>query len=565
MKVNFTYTIQLFLFFFFSFFLKQYLKSQNKDEYYLKKIFEFTNSNNDSLLYYSNKLKNSNYYCLKLRALNFYVKAIYQKGNYVEAEIKALHILSSIKDNNELCIKLIKANTLNRLFWIYKNQKKYKKAYDIALKRKQLIENLPNKIRYEAQFCSVNNNIAIIKNTMGFHKEARTILQENNSKLPNIYNNLIKEKILDEDKANYFLTLNLTSNLNLIGETFLNSSENFNSLELDSASYFFKKSFEIAKQFKPPHKDSETLYQLREAEVLIAKHQYKKSLELINQYSKNSKEYNTYQKINSLKAICFQNLKEKDSAVKYSRKFLSNFKKQRNNKERLIAIYNILSNYYFQTEQIDSARKYSELTISELNLFNKNKSSVNKTHHLYNYNDINKLNEKILKNKRNKILWFITIGAFLIMILSYLIYNYKKKINESSFKKNEQDIIIEKKDYNIDKITEDTILQGIIEFKNSKGFLNKNFTISMLAKKLGTNTSYLSYIFNKNYNQSFKQFITNLRIDYLILQLKENPKFKNYTIKALAEEIGYTNASAFTRAFKKIKGSTPSEFIKSLD
>ena len=85
--------------------------------------------------------------------------------------------------------------------------------------------------------------------------------------------------------------------------------------------------------------------QLREAEVLIAKHQYKKSLELINQYSKNSKEYNTYQKVNSLKAICFQNLKEKDSAVKYSRKFLSNFKKQRNNKERLIAIYNILSNY----------------------------------------------------------------------------------------------------------------------------------------------------------------------------------------------------------------------------
>lgn len=545
------------------------LIAQEKDSFYLKKIQQFTSSNNDSLLYYSNKLKRSTDICNRIKALNFEAKAYYQMSNVNKAESLLKNVLKEINDNNSdlVCLKMNHLNTLNRLFWIYKNKRSYQKAYDVAIERKKLSETIEDKNYYNATNNSVNSNIAIIKNVMGFHEEARNILKNNYYRLPYIYKNLSEQNFYKDDKkkAGYYLTLNQTSTLNLIGESFLQSSDNYKSIYLDSASYYFKESFKIAKNFDPPHKDSETLYQLREAEVLIAKHQYKKSLELINQYSKNSKEYNTYQKINSLKAICFQNLEEKDSAVKYSRKFLSNFKKQRNNKERLIAIYNILSNYYFQTEQIDSARKYSELTISELNLFNKNKSSVNKTHHLYNYNDINKLNEKILKNKRNKILWFITIGAFLIMILSYLIYNYKKKINESSFKKNEQDVIIEKKDYNIDKITEDNILQGIIEFKNSKGFLDKNFTINMLAKKLGTNTSYLSYIFNQNYNQSFKQFITNLRIDYLILQLKENPKFKNYTIKALAEEIGYTNASAFSRAFKKYKGINPSDYIKSLN
>ncbi|MFC4269831.1 helix-turn-helix domain-containing protein [Polaribacter marinivivus] len=545
------------------------LIAQEKESFYLKKIQQFTSSNNDSLLYYSNKLKRSTDICNRIKALNFEAKAYYQMSNVNKAESILKNVLKEINDNNSdlVCLKMNHLNTLNKLFWIYKNKRSYQKAYDVAIERKKISESIENKNYYNAINNSINNNIAIIKDLMGFHEEARNILKNNYKSLPDIYNKLIEQNYFKDDikKAGYYLTLNQTSTLNLIGESFLQSSDNYKSIYLDSASYYFKESFKIAKNFAPPHKDTETVYQLREAEVLIAKHQYKKSLELINQYSKNSKEYNTYQKINSLKAICFQNLEEKDSAVKYSRKFLNNFKKQRNNKERLIAIYNILSNYYFQTEQIDSARKYSELTISELNLFNKNKTYVNKAHYLYNYNDINKLNEKILTNKRNKNLWFLTLAVFLIVILSYLFFNYKKKIKESSLNKIEQDIINEKKDYNIDKITEDTILQGIIEFKNSKGFLDKNFTINVLAKKLGTNTSYLSYIFNQNYNQSFKQFITKLRIDYLIIILNEDTKYKNYTIKALAEEIGYTNASAFSRAFKKYMGINPSDYIKSLN
>jgi AraC-like DNA-binding protein len=65
-------------------------------------------------------------------------------------------------------------------------------------------------------------------------------------------------------------------------------------------------------------------------------------------------------------------------------------------------------------------------------------------------------------------------------------------------------------------------------------------------------------------NKSFKQYITELKIEYLIKKLKLDKNYRKYTIKYLAEEIGYTSASAFTRAFKKHKGIIPSEFIKSL-
>ena len=68
----------------------------------------------------------------------------------------------------------------------------------------------------------------------------------------------------------------------------------------------------------------------------------------------------------------------------------------------------------------------------------------------------------------------------------------------------------------------------------------------------------------KNKNISFKQYLLELRINYLTERLKTDRKLKKYTIQSLAEEIGYTNASAFTRAFKKHVGVTPSNYIKSL-
>ena len=159
----------------------------------------------------------------------------------------------------------------------------------------------------------------------------------------------------------------------------------------------------------------------------------------------------------------------------------------------------------------------------------------------------------------------------LLIIASFIIFFYYRKnkrtiIKFDNARQQLNDIpVIHKKEYNIDKKLENKFLKGINELKKSTDFLDPGFSIKVLSKKLNTNTSYLSYIINKEFNQSFKQYITELRIEYLIKKLTRESKYKNYTIKSLGEEIGYTNASAFTRAFKKYKGITPSEFIKYLN
>ena len=539
-----------------------------KDSIYLKKLYQNSFKNGDSLLFYSNKLLSSKNDCTRYKALNYQAKGYYLNNDIKKSESISKTVLTELNDKNDLCFILEKLSTYNRLFWIYKNLKLYNEAYKAALDRKKLSETLPEDIMYNAQKISVNHNLAVIKDIMGLHNEARKIFKKNYKILPETYGKLIEQKYYyDKKESSYFLTLNQTSTLNLIGETYLNSSKDATSKNLDSASYYFKKSFEIAKTFDPPHQNSETLYQLREAEVLVAKNDFKNSLDLVNQYSKNSKEFNTYQKINALKAICFYNLNIKDSTLFYCRKFLNNYNKEKHNKEKLIAIYDILSKQYYQSKKIDSAFKYSELTIAELNLFNENKSLVNKAHYLHNYKDINTLNKNIINKERKKRFWFGVIAVLTMLVLIWIIYFYKS--NKSRVEKElealkEKNINAEKTDYNIDKKTEENILEGIAQFEKSKGFLDKKFTINRLAKKLDTNTSYLSFVFNKKYDQSFKQYITQLRIEYIISELRENTTLRNYTIKALAEEIGYTNASAFTRAFKKHTGITPSEYIKSL-
>ncbi|SDS21400.1 AraC-type DNA-binding protein [Polaribacter sp. KT25b] len=534
-----------------------------EDNFNIKKIIDFKDINNDSLIYYANKLKSSKNLCNYYHALNTEATAFYQKGNLKKAEVNVLRILDSLENKEEICFIKNKNTALNRLFWIYKNQNKFQEAFNVIIKRRKVLNSLPIKDNYfNVNNISLDKSLATIKKILGLHEEARTILKEMLPKLPSIYKGF--------NENDYTLKLNISSTLNTIGESYLESNKENTKNYLDSASVYFKKAFEVAKTFNPPHKNSEVLYQLRIAEILIAKEDFKEALKIIQKNDIIHKEFRVNQLINSLKAICFYQLKDNDSTLYYSKQFLKEHSKKSIVKKSVISIYDILANQYYKNKQIDSAYKYSELTIAELKVLNENKNEANKSHYLYDYKNAQELNKLILKKGKKTNNYYIIILLIIILLGIFTVYfllkrNKKtsKDLTEIKTEINEKPLP-QKKEYNIDEKLEKTLLNGINELEKNKDFLDPNFSINGLAKKLNTNTSYLSYIINKESNQSFKQYITELRIEYLIKRLIEEKKFRNYTIKSLAEEIGYTNASAFTRAFKKYKGITPSDFIKSL-
>jgi AraC-like DNA-binding protein len=546
-------------------------KSEN-DNFYLKKLYTFTNINNDSILFYAKKLKRSKINCNVLRAINFEAKAHYQKENFNLAVDKSLDVIRSIKDKTDNCYKFNKLTALNRLFWVYKNQNKYQKAFKVALERKEITESLDEKNDiYNLSILSVYHNLATIKSVMGYYRESRLILKDALPKLPKIYQNLTQNNYYpNSDQGDYFLKLNQSSTLNLIGESYLESANENNLEELDSASLYFKKAFEVAKTFSPPHKDSEAAYQIRKVGVLIAKKKFKEALNLIQKFDNNSKILHIEQNVNELKAICFYELKNSDSAIYYSKKYLNYQKRNITPKQKSAFIYDVLASQYYKNKQIDSAFKYSELTVLAVKTLNQSKSKVNKSYYLHDFKNVEALNKILIsKNKSTKIS-FITYAALLLIITFFITFFFYRKSKKTTLKFDEisnqiqNTQVQEKTAYNLNVVLENKILSGIQELEKSTDYLDASFNINVLAKKINTNTSYLSYTINKIKNKSFKQYITELKIEYLIKQLKIDKNYKKYTIKYLAEEIGYTSASAFTRAFKKHKGIIPSEFIKSL-
>lgn len=113
--------------------------------------------------------------------------------------------------------------------------------------------------------------------------------------------------------------------------------------------------------------------------------------------------------------------------------------------------------------------------------------------------------------------------------------------------------------------TVNEILEGLVKLEEKKYFLKQECTLHTVAKKLKTNTAYLSKIVNNELGKSFSTYINELRINYIIVELKNNARLRSYSVNAIAVEIGYKRPDAFTRYFKEATGITPTIYIKKIN
>ncbi|WP_299438443.1 helix-turn-helix transcriptional regulator [uncultured Aquimarina sp.] len=172
--------------------------------------------------------------------------------------------------------------------------------------------------------------------------------------------------------------------------------------------------------------------------------------------------------------------------------------------------------------------------------------------------------QKIIDDLKNnasnkKVIAFILFGCLVLLGL-LLIWSSKKR---RLYKKRIAELGTPKKNpsYTIDDETTKRILDELSKIENSELFLEEDFSLGMVANQLNTNTAYLSKIINKHKQKTFKQYLVELRINVLLKKLDENPIMRKYSIEALAESIGYVNASSFTRIFKNYVGESPSSFL----
>lgn len=117
---------------------------------------------------------------------------------------------------------------------------------------------------------------------------------------------------------------------------------------------------------------------------------------------------------------------------------------------------------------------------------------------------------------------------------------------------------------NISDDTLKTLLKRLEKFETSNRFTKQDVNFGYLSNYLGTNSKYLNNILKQYKGKTFSQYINDLRINYIIKQLYEKPKYREYKTSYLAEECGFSSREVFTTTFKKITGIPPSYFIENL-
>ena len=90
-------------------------------------------------------------------------------------------------------------------------------------------------------------------------------------------------------------------------------------------------------------------------------------------------------------------------------------------------------------------------------------------------------------------------------------------------------------------------------------YLNDHLSMNDLIRELHTNKTYLSEVIARSPYESFYKLVNTLRVEHACQLLKDDSNLK---MEQVAFSSGFSSGSIFSQVFKRIKGVSPSEYLK---
>jgi AraC-like DNA-binding protein len=107
---------------------------------------------------------------------------------------------------------------------------------------------------------------------------------------------------------------------------------------------------------------------------------------------------------------------------------------------------------------------------------------------------------------------------------------------------------------------DEQLLKRLLDYMiEQKPWHDPELTLTLLASQINIGRNQLSEIINSGTGGNFYDFVNKYRVDE-VKQLMVNPKYKDFTILAIAYEAGFPSKSTFNSIFKKFTGLTPSGY-----
>lgn len=251
--------------------------------------------------------------------------------------------------------------------------------------------------------------------------------------------------------------------------------------------------------------------------------------------------------------------------------------------ELLTNAYKMLADGYSHDARPDSARKYRDLFFALNDSVYNTKKFYDARHKLDEYEGRMNMQQITSLNNRISSQLYIIIGAcaFLIIlaVLAAVIIIKNRQLlqtqrllidkNKELEKQDEENqsllaMYLKERGQSSVRLSDNDakeLLRRINSIMTDEATIaNPDFSLQMLADAVGSNTRYVSWVINENHHKTFKQLLNELRIRNACHRLADQKSYGRYTMQAIYEDVGYTNAASFNRAFKKIYGMTPTEY-----
>ena len=150
------------------------------------------------------------------------------------------------------------------------------------------------------------------------------------------------------------------------------------------------------------------------------------------------------------------------------------------------------------------------------------------------------------------------VSIFMYLYILFIVFYRPVFLNKSSMKISLGDNFSRNKNLVINE------LEFINSFYTNFYFTNPEASLENFATVLNVGSNDLYKFVYYKYNLTFNDLVNKQRVDYFI-DIIHNPKFSNYTIDALAKEVGFSSRQHLYKPFKKFHGGNPSDLIDAIE
>lgn len=146
---------------------------------------------------------------------------------------------------------------------------------------------------------------------------------------------------------------------------------------------------------------------------------------------------------------------------------------------------------------------------------------------------------------------YMLCNLVLWMFISYFVYRHESVIDELS----DVDMVLVSEEPTENEVS--GLASEVIRlFEVDKIYLDSKLKLSDVARRVGTNRTYLSRYFNQENGKTFYDFVNNYRIKYAEQLLLETTA----PLLEISERSGFNSLSTFRRVFTATHGCSPSEY-----